>query len=147
MMLDIRDARASDETEWRRLWSGYLTFYKVDLAPEVTASTWRRIMDPASPVGMRVAERGGKLDLDAVLKTLNAEGITRLMVEGGPTVAASFVGAGLVDEVALLRGPKDIGEGGIAPLEGMKLSALTDGLTALGSEQLGADTLELYGRA
>ena len=62
MTLDIRDAQASDETEWRRLWSGYLTFYKVDLAPEVTASTWRRIMDPASPVGMRVAERGGKLE-------------------------------------------------------------------------------------
>ena len=62
MTLDIRDARASDEADWRRLWSGYLTFYKVDLAPEVTANTWRRIMDPASPVGMRVAERDGRLE-------------------------------------------------------------------------------------
>jgi len=95
----------------------------------------------------RVAEKNGKLDLAAVLATLNAEGITRLMVEGGPTVAASFAGAGLVDEVALLRGAKDIGAGGIDPLEGMTLSALTDGLTALGTEQLGVDTLELYGRA
>jgi GNAT superfamily N-acetyltransferase len=62
MMLDIRDARASDEAEWRRLWDGYLTFYKVGLAPEVTDNTWRRIMDPASPVGMRVAARDGKLE-------------------------------------------------------------------------------------
>lgn len=62
MTLEIRDARASDEAEWRRLWSGYLAFYKVDLAPEVTANTWRRIMDPASPVGMRVAERQGILE-------------------------------------------------------------------------------------
>lgn len=94
----------------------------------------------------RVPETAGKLDLGAVLATLNAEGITRLMVEGGPTVAASFVAAGLVDEVALLRGPKEIGAGGIDPLEGLPLAKLTEGLTSLGSETLGADTLELYGR-
>lgn len=62
MTLEIRDARASDEAEWRRLWAGYLAFYRVDLAPEVTANTWGRIMDPASKVGMRVAERAGKLE-------------------------------------------------------------------------------------
>ena len=62
MKLEIRDALASDEAEWRKLWNGYLAFYKVDLAPEVTDNTWRRIMDPASAVGMRVAERGGKLE-------------------------------------------------------------------------------------
>ena len=36
------------------------------------------------------ATRDGKLDLDEVLKVLAGEGITRLMVEGGPTVAGSF---------------------------------------------------------
>jgi diaminohydroxyphosphoribosylaminopyrimidine deaminase/5-amino-6-(5-phosphoribosylamino)uracil reductase len=78
---------------------------------------------------------------------LAAEGVTRLMVEGGPRVAASFVGAGLVDEVALLRGEKAIGDAGIDALDGMALSALTDGLTSRGSEKLGADTLEHYERA
>lgn len=62
MTLEIRDARASDEAEWRRLWNGYLAFYKVDLAPEVTANTWRRILDPASAVAMRVAERASRLE-------------------------------------------------------------------------------------
>lgn len=62
MTLEIRDARQSDEAGWQRLWAGYLAFYKVDLAPEVTANTWRRILDPASPVGMRVAERAGMLE-------------------------------------------------------------------------------------
>jgi diaminohydroxyphosphoribosylaminopyrimidine deaminase/5-amino-6-(5-phosphoribosylamino)uracil reductase len=33
-----------------------------------------------------------------VLKTLGEQGITRLMVEGGPIVAAAFVAADLVDE-------------------------------------------------
>lgn len=51
----IRTATAADEAAWRQLWAGYLAFYKVDLAPEVTDSTWRRILDPASPVSMRLA--------------------------------------------------------------------------------------------
>lgn len=62
MTVEIRDARATDEAEWRRLWEGYLTFYRADVPPEVTANTWRRILDPASPVSMRVAERDGKLE-------------------------------------------------------------------------------------
>ena len=68
------------------------------------------------------------------------------MVEGGPTVAASFVAADLVDEAALVRCDKTIGEG-IAPLQGMSLDALTRHLQAAGSERLGPDTLESYARA
>ena len=46
------------------------------------------------------------------------------MVEGGPTVAAAFVQADLVDEAALFRSPNPLGEG-IDALEGMPLTALT----------------------
>jgi len=95
----------------------------------------------------RVDEQNGKLDLDAVLKILAEQGITRLMVEGGPIVAASFVGADLIDEAVLLRADKTIGEGGIDALEGMPLSALTEHMQSRGSEQLGADTLETFERA
>jgi len=95
----------------------------------------------------RVDDENGRLDLDGVLKTLAGEGITRLMVEGGPTVAASFVAADLVDEAALIHSDKLIGETGIAPLEGMDLEALTARLHATGSEALGSDTLEHYERA
>ena len=49
----------------------------------------------------RVDDNDGRLDLHQVLKTLSEQGITRLMVEGGPTVAASFVAADLVDEAVL----------------------------------------------
>jgi diaminohydroxyphosphoribosylaminopyrimidine deaminase / 5-amino-6-(5-phosphoribosylamino)uracil reductase len=68
-------------------------------------------------------------------------------VEGGPTVAASFVAADLVDEAALIHSDKLIGEGGLAPLEGLALDALTSRLHARGSEALGPDTLERYERA
>jgi diaminohydroxyphosphoribosylaminopyrimidine deaminase/5-amino-6-(5-phosphoribosylamino)uracil reductase len=95
----------------------------------------------------RVDDTNGKLDLDAVLKALAGEGITRLMVEGGPTVAAAFVGADLVDEAVLLHAEKTIGADGIDALEGMDLTALTGSLHTRGREQLGADTLETFERA
>jgi len=52
-----------------------------------------------------------------------------------------------VDELALLRGEKNIGASGIEPLAGMPLDGFTGQLHARGNEKLGADTLELYERA
>ena len=54
----------------------------------------------------------GRLNLSQLLKTVAGRGITRLMVEGGPTVAASLIDADLVDEVILLRSAKKIGDDG-----------------------------------
>ena len=95
----------------------------------------------------RVNEHNGRLDLDEVLKVLAEQGISRLMVEGGPIVAAAFVGAGLVDEAALFRAEKTVGADGIDALEGMALDALTGSLQSRGSEKLGTDTLEIFERA
>jgi diaminohydroxyphosphoribosylaminopyrimidine deaminase/5-amino-6-(5-phosphoribosylamino)uracil reductase len=119
--------------------------------------TWVFTSTKASPVAedilqqkgakvFRVDETQGRLDLDEVLRILAEQGITRLMVEGGPTVAAAFVAADLIDEAVLLRSPKTIGDTGIGPLEGMKLETLTGGLTSRGSEALGTDTIEVYER-
>jgi GNAT superfamily N-acetyltransferase len=60
-MLELRDATLGDETAFRSLWDAYLAFYKVDLAPEVTAATWARLMDPASPVKARLAVLDGSV--------------------------------------------------------------------------------------
>lgn len=57
----LRDVAAADEAPWRALWAGYLTFYQADLSPAVTAHTFARLLDPASPVKGRVAEREGVL--------------------------------------------------------------------------------------
>ena len=95
----------------------------------------------------RIDDSEGRLDLDAVLKTLAGEGISRLMVEGGAIVAASFVAADKVDEAALIYSDKLIGDDGIASLEHMPLEMLTERLHARGSERLGDDTLESYGRS
>ena len=88
-------------------------------------------------------------DLLAVLHLLADRGITRLMVEGGPTVAAAFLTSDLLDEVALLRGPIAIGPGGIDALDGMPLDALvaSPNLRSLGVEAVGPDTIETFERA
>ena len=52
----VRAIRSDDENSWRLLWKGYCDFYEVALGEEVTAHTWRRILDPASPVDAIVAE-------------------------------------------------------------------------------------------
>src|SRR5436190_12217631 len=97
----------------------------------------------------RVAATGGRLDLAEMLKLLARRGITRVMVEGGPILAAAFLRADLVDEVALFRSPNVIGPEGIDALDGLPLSALTRSprLKALSSEAIGADTVETLERA
>lgn len=55
----IRDARPEDEAAWRGLWAQYLDFYDVHLTAEVTSATWARLMDPQSPMKMRLAEMTG----------------------------------------------------------------------------------------
>ena len=54
----LRDATPGDEAAWRGLWHSYLDFYSVDLAPEITTHTWARLMDPASPMQVRMAFDG-----------------------------------------------------------------------------------------
>jgi diaminohydroxyphosphoribosylaminopyrimidine deaminase / 5-amino-6-(5-phosphoribosylamino)uracil reductase len=89
------------------------------------------------------------LDLPAVLYALAEKGITRLLVEGGARVASSFVAADLVDEVWLLRGPDPIGADGIAALDALPLSVITQSpaLRLRASESLEKDTLTIYERA
>lgn len=48
---------------------------------------------------------GGQLWLPAVMEALVARGITRLLVEGGPTVWRAFAEASLVDEIVLYLAP------------------------------------------
>jgi GNAT superfamily N-acetyltransferase len=60
-MPDLRDATLGDETAFRVLWHQYLAFYKVTLTPDVTAATWARLIDPASPVKARLAVLDGQV--------------------------------------------------------------------------------------
>lgn len=97
----------------------------------------------------RLRSEGDKLALPDVVQSLASKGITRLMVEGGPGVAASFIRAGLVDEAILLRGSITIGMDGIDALDGLSLDALTSSahLRLTSAETIGADTMSHFERS
>jgi len=58
----IRPITAQDEAAWRRLWTGYLEFYKTSVPQAVYASTFARLLgdDPQDFHGL-VAEKDGAL--------------------------------------------------------------------------------------
>ncbi len=107
-----------------------------------------RALTDLGAVVIRIPGIGGSIDLAGTLHQLAARGITRLMVEGGPTIAASFVKNDLVDEAVLLHGPRKIGPTGIDALEGLKIEALTRSprLRLRDSEMLGPDRAEHFER-
>ncbi len=99
-------------------------------------------------VVLRAPELGDGLDIAAVVKLIAGRGITRLMVEGGPTLAAAFVAAELIDEAVLFHSPTIIGPDGIDALDGLPLAALTQlGLLRhLATEPIGADRCDVFER-
>ncbi len=57
----IRMTEAKDEKRWRELWAGYVKFYRSEVAEDVTANTWARILDPTSNIDTLVATRDGQV--------------------------------------------------------------------------------------
>jgi diaminohydroxyphosphoribosylaminopyrimidine deaminase/5-amino-6-(5-phosphoribosylamino)uracil reductase len=60
---------------------------------------------------MRVRRSRAGVDLGQALRLLGARGLTRLMVEAGPTLARSLIAQDLVEELVLFTAPGSIGEG------------------------------------
>jgi diaminohydroxyphosphoribosylaminopyrimidine deaminase / 5-amino-6-(5-phosphoribosylamino)uracil reductase len=73
-------------------------------APERVRQEWG---DTGSEVALFDADDG--VSLEALLETLGKRDVQTVLVEGGPTLAWSAVGAGLVDRVVLYVAPKLIG--------------------------------------
>ncbi|WP_416897784.1 MAG: bifunctional diaminohydroxyphosphoribosylaminopyrimidine deaminase/5-amino-6-(5-phosphoribosylamino)uracil reductase RibD [Minwuia sp.] len=94
------------------------------------------------------ADMAGMPAPDQVLAALAESGVTRLLIEGGAKVAASFLRAGLVDEIALFRAPKLLGGDGLAAVAGFGLDDLPDApqFRPAGTRRLGDDVLETYRR-
>lgn len=93
------------------------------------------------PVGSMLELRSGSLDSE--LRALAGEGVKSLLLEGGPTLATSFLREGLVDKVLLFVAPVFSGAG---PQVVADLAAPID-LLHFGATALGEDVLfEAYAR-
>ena len=56
----VRAVTQADHDAWMPLWRGYQGFYKVDIPAEVSAVTWRRLLDPAEPMWGALAFDGDR---------------------------------------------------------------------------------------
>ena len=99
-------------------------------------------------VGMIEVATGpdGQLDLGDGLTRLAEAGVTRVLCEGGGQLAASLLGGGLVDQVALFTAGKAIGGDGRPGIGALGLEHLADApaFTLESSEMVGEDLLTLW---
>ena len=111
--------------------------------PELTARGVGAVEQPR-----RLAFGGGPLrdgselelrrgPLEEELRVLAAEGVRSLLLEGGPTLASSFLAAGLVDKLLVFVAPTLAGEGA-SFVEGLPAPLRLGHVT---SEQVGEDVL------
>jgi diaminohydroxyphosphoribosylaminopyrimidine deaminase / 5-amino-6-(5-phosphoribosylamino)uracil reductase len=103
-----------------------------------------RVLDGAAPTLVAVAADAGAahlegraavapvprsargLDLDALLRLLFDRDVRSILLEGGPTLAASFLAEGLVDRVVGYVAPLAIGGGGLPALAGPGAASIGD---------------------
>ncbi len=93
------------------------------------------------------ASADGRVALRPLLSRLAANGVTRLLVEGGPTMWAAFLAAGLVDELIVAVSPL-ASTGSTRAVAGGDLEAhfAAYGLVPIGRRAVGPDTLHTFRR-
>jgi diaminohydroxyphosphoribosylaminopyrimidine deaminase / 5-amino-6-(5-phosphoribosylamino)uracil reductase len=107
---------------------------------------------PRYPKGVEVrrmpVDADGRLSLAVVLESLAAEGVTRVLVEGGPTIAGAFMAADLVDEVVIGHGTEALGSKGRKPVGDRGLEILADARRwqTVDERAIGADRLTVHHR-
>jgi diaminohydroxyphosphoribosylaminopyrimidine deaminase/5-amino-6-(5-phosphoribosylamino)uracil reductase len=98
---------------------------------------------------IEIHENGGpQAWLRRSCEALAQMGLTRLLIEGGPTLATAFVAAELVDRLYWFRAPMVIGGDGLPGVGPLSVERLGQALGfRMGDRrQLGNDVLELYER-
>jgi diaminohydroxyphosphoribosylaminopyrimidine deaminase/5-amino-6-(5-phosphoribosylamino)uracil reductase len=95
---------------------------------------------------VRVEGRDGRPDLSAALRWLAARGVTRVMSEGGPTIASALIAAGLADEVAIFTNPKPLAREGVPALDAGARIRLANpcAFSLIESARVGHDLLRRY---
>jgi diaminohydroxyphosphoribosylaminopyrimidine deaminase/5-amino-6-(5-phosphoribosylamino)uracil reductase len=110
--------------------------------PEAARTAWHT----TGATLLEVPETAGRLDLQAALQLLAAKGLTRVLSEGGSTIAAALIRRGLVDDLAQFTAGSLIGAEGHPALGPLGLAALADAprLTLRETRAIGPDTYALW---
>ena len=108
--------------------------------------------DALGALGVEIIEADcggdGRIDVSAAAQALGARGLTRVLVEGGGQVAASFLKAGLVDGISSYRAGLVVGAGGRSAVGGLDFARLGSAprFRLVSARQLQGDTLETWRR-
>jgi len=111
-----------------------------------------RSTPPPYPRGVEVrrmpAGPDGRLILSVALESLASEGVTRVLVEGGPTIAVAFVAEDLVFEVVMAHGTETLGSKGRMPVgdHGLEFLARSERWQTVEERGIGADRLSVHRR-
>ncbi len=97
---------------------------------------------------LRVPAHGNAIDVREALALLAERGITRLLLEGGGALAASFLRAELIDEIAWFRAGTVMGGDARPAAQDLALAALADAprFLHLHTRSLGPDVLDTFRR-
>jgi diaminohydroxyphosphoribosylaminopyrimidine deaminase / 5-amino-6-(5-phosphoribosylamino)uracil reductase len=105
----------------------------------------------AGKAGVRFFDVGaspsGTLNIRLVLNRLTAEGITRLLVEGGPATARAFLDAGVADEIVIMQGEARLAqELSLLPFgaDGLELISASKSFILAGRRKAGSDTVSVF---
>jgi diaminohydroxyphosphoribosylaminopyrimidine deaminase / 5-amino-6-(5-phosphoribosylamino)uracil reductase len=101
----------------------------------------------AACIPVERATAGGGLSPKGVLQALAARGITRVLIEGGPCVGASFFHAGLVDEAVIFQSKKILTGTTLKPQAGLAEIANHEQYILFNNQHLGSDQIIIWRRA
>ena len=111
----------------------------------------RALLEASGAEVMTVPSLASGLSLPAVMEALAARGITRLLVEGGPTTWRAFSDADLVDEVVVFQACSKVSDpqgqrliSGQTALETLRRYVPTPGMTLVDTRRIGEDLMHVF---
>lgn len=119
---------------------------KVVLASAQTATGYPEGAAQHGPEIWTIPGADGKVSPEQLLDRCAVEGLSRIFLEGGGKLAASFIKAGLVSTIQWFRAPILIGGDGLPAVAALGLSEMSDAprWRTAATERIGDDTLETY---
>ena len=111
-----------------------------------TSKDSQRHLESLKAAGAHIQAIDDIYNLDDMLSILVDHGITRLMIEGGSKINASFLKSGFVDRVLWFRAPIIIGSDGLSAINDLDVAQISHSikLTHVQSDRYGEDVLDIF---
>jgi diaminohydroxyphosphoribosylaminopyrimidine deaminase/5-amino-6-(5-phosphoribosylamino)uracil reductase len=93
-------------------------------------------------------DRNGRVDVGAAARSLGERGLMRVLIEGGGELAATFLGAGLIDRLSVYRAGLVLGADGRSAVAALGLEKLgfAPRFSLVSARIVGGDTVESWRR-